>query len=145
MYFLMPRQQFYMRNKLFLLLHNLVLYLIEEHILMNQTTFHEGLHYSMQIDLLLLDIMLPGEDGLTLCQRIRATSPMPIIMISARGKEADRVAGLDAGADDYLAKPFGRSELLARVRAVLRRAAMATPQQGAGCKWLSFAGWRRYM
>jgi|TARA_R100000501_G_scaffold17783_2_gene33855 DNA-binding response OmpR family regulator len=98
-----------------------------------------------QIDLLLLDIMLPGEDGLTLCQRIRATSPMPIIMISARGKEADRVAGLDAGADDYLAKPFGRSELLARVRAVLRRAAMGTPQQGPGSKWLCFAGWRYHV
>jgi len=75
-----------------------------------------------QVDLVLLDIMLPGESGLDLCERIRARSRVPIIMISARGQESDRVGGLDRGADDYIAKPFGRSEVLARVRAVLRRA-----------------------
>ena len=73
------------------------------------------------IDLILLDIMLPGASGLELCQSIRERSRVPIIMVSARGQESDRVAGLDLGADDYIAKPFGRPELLARVRAVLRR------------------------
>jgi two-component system phosphate regulon response regulator PhoB len=77
-------------------------------------------------DLILLDWMLPGESGLTLAKRWRAdarTKEIPIIMLTARGDEADRVAGLDAGADDYIAKPFSTRELLARVRAVLRRRA----------------------
>ncbi len=74
-----------------------------------------------RIDLILLDIMLPGDNGIDLCRSIRERSRVPIIMISARGQESDRVAGLDVGADDYIAKPFGRSEVLARVRAVLRR------------------------
>jgi two-component system phosphate regulon response regulator PhoB len=80
-------------------------------------------------DLILLDWMLPGESGLTLAKRWRAdprTQAVPIIMLTARGDEADRVAGLDAGADDYIAKPFSTKELLARVRAVLRR---RTPEQ----------------
>ncbi len=75
-----------------------------------------------RIDLILLDIMLPGPSGLELCQTIRERSRVPIIMVSARGEEGDRVTGLDNGADDYIAKPFGRAELLARVRAALRRA-----------------------
>ena len=77
-------------------------------------------------DLVLLDWMLPGESGLTLAKRWRAnarTKDVPIIMLTARGDEADRVAGLDAGADDYISKPFSTRELLARVRAVLRRKA----------------------
>ncbi len=77
-------------------------------------------------DLILLDWMLPGESGLVLAKRWRAhprTKAIPIIMLTARGDEADRVAGLDAGADDYIAKPFSTKELLARVRAVLRRRA----------------------
>ena len=73
-------------------------------------------------DLVLLDIGLPLLDGLEACRRIREFSTVPIIMLTARAAEADKVAGLDAGADDYLAKPFGPPELLARVRAVLRRA-----------------------
>lgn len=80
-------------------------------------------------DLILLDWMLPGESGLTLAKRWRSdprTQAVPIIMLTARGDEADRVAGLDAGADDYIAKPFSTKELLARVRAVLRR---RTPEQ----------------
>lgn len=75
-------------------------------------------------DLILLDWMLPGESGLSLAKRWRAnerTKAIPLIMLTARGDEADRVAGLDAGADDYIAKPFSTKELLARVRAVLRR------------------------
>jgi DNA-binding response OmpR family regulator len=74
------------------------------------------------VDLILLDVMLPRVDGFTVCQRIRQFSKVPIIMLTAKGEEHDRVLGLDAGADDYLVKPFSVMELLARVRAVLRRA-----------------------
>lgn len=73
------------------------------------------------VDLLLLDIMLPGTNGLDITRRIRAGSDIPIIFISAMGSETDRVVGLEVGADDYLPKPFGTRELIARVRAVLRR------------------------
>ena len=80
-------------------------------------------------DLLLLDIMLPEEDGLSILRRIRATdSSLPVIMLTARNTEFDRVEGLDAGADDYISKPFGIMELVARVRAVLRRADPAPDQ-----------------
>ena len=65
--------------------------------------------------------MLPGEDGLSLCRRVRADSDVPIIMLTAKGEEVDRVIGLEMGADDYLPKPFGCRELIARIRAVLRR------------------------
>jgi two-component system OmpR family response regulator len=74
-----------------------------------------------RIDLILLDLMLPGEDGLSLCRALRAESSIPIIMLTAKGEEVDRVIGLEMGADDYLPKPFGRRELIARIRAVLRR------------------------
>lgn len=94
------------------------------------------------IDLILLDIMLPGEDGLSLCRRIRGFSAVPIIVVSARGQESDRVKGLDTGADDYIAKPFGRPELLARVRAVLRRVdAMRVPPEAFAPTRYDFAGW----
>ncbi|MBL8503103.1 MAG: response regulator [Rhodocyclaceae bacterium] len=76
---------------------------------------------SHQVDLLLLDVMLPGEDGLTLAREIGAHGGPPIIMLSARGEEVDRIVGLEVGADDYLPKPFSHRELLARVAAVLRR------------------------
>ncbi len=72
-------------------------------------------------DLVILDLMLPGEDGLSLARRLRGDRGLPIIMISARGEDVDRIVGLEIGADDYLAKPFNPRELLARVRAVLRR------------------------
>lgn len=72
-------------------------------------------------DLVILDLMLPGMNGLELAQRIRRGSPVPIIMVTARAEEADRVAGLEMGADDYVVKPFSLRELAARVRAVLRR------------------------
>jgi DNA-binding response OmpR family regulator len=77
---------------------------------------------SNPVDLILLDVMLPRMDGFTACQRIRQYSTVPIIMLTAKGEEHDRVRGLDVGADDYLVKPFSVMELLARVRAVLRRA-----------------------
>ncbi|MEO8134497.1 MAG: response regulator [Betaproteobacteria bacterium] len=73
-------------------------------------------------DLVILDLMLPGEDGLTLCRELRAGSEVPIIMLTARGEEADRVVGLEMGADDYVPKPFSPRELVARVKSVLRRA-----------------------
>jgi two-component system, OmpR family, response regulator len=72
-------------------------------------------------DAVLLDVMMPGMDGLTVCRRIRETSGVPILMLTARGDEADRVVGLELGADDYIPKPFSPRELLARLRAVLRR------------------------
>ncbi|MGL6050248.1 MAG: response regulator [Aeromonas salmonicida] len=74
-----------------------------------------------EFDLLVLDLMMPGEDGLTLCRELRATSCMPIIMLTAMGEETDRIIGLEMGADDYLAKPFNPRELLARIKAVMRR------------------------
>jgi len=72
-------------------------------------------------DLVILDLMLPGTDGLELCRRIRADSALPVIMLTARGEEADRIVGLELGADDYVTKPFSPRELVARVRTVLRR------------------------
>jgi two-component system OmpR family response regulator len=74
-----------------------------------------------RIDLILLDLMLPGEDGLSLCRAVRTESKLPIIMLTAKGDEVDRVIGLEMGADDYLSKPFGSRELIARIKAVLRR------------------------
>jgi DNA-binding response OmpR family regulator len=77
---------------------------------------------SASVDLILLDIMLPGANGLDLCRALRRTSDVPVIMLSARGEEADRFLGLELGADDYVAKPFSSRELMARIRANLRRA-----------------------
>ncbi|WP_279451825.1 response regulator [Aeromonas dhakensis] len=74
-----------------------------------------------EFDLLVLDLMMPGEDGLTLCRELRAKSSLPIIMLTAMGEETDRIIGLEMGADDYLAKPFNLRELLARIKAVMRR------------------------
>ncbi len=82
-------------------------------------------------DAIVLDLMLPGEDGLSLTRTLRAQSTIPILMLSARGEEIDRVIGLEVGADDYLAKPFGPRELLARLRALLRRGHPARPDTAA--------------
>ena len=84
-------------------------------------------------DLVILDLMLPGEDGLALCRELRARSNVPILMLTARGEETDRIVGLEMGADDYLPKPFNPRELVARVRAIHRRAAVATagPEPGS--------------
>lgn len=98
---------------------------------------------SSRIDLIVLDLMLPGEDGLSLCQRLRAKSRIPIIMLTAKSEEVDRIIGLEMGADDYLPKPFNPRELLARVRAVLRRTDWAGgPAEGTSDRMLSFLGWR---
>lgn len=93
-------------------------------------------------DLVILDLMLPGEDGLSLCRNLRARSNVPVIMLTARGEETDRIVGLEIGADDYLAKPFHPRELLARIRSVLRRARSLPenldPPQADSYR---FAGW----
>jgi DNA-binding response OmpR family regulator len=81
--------------------------------------------------LVVLDVMLPGIDGLSLCRWIRASSDLPVILLTARGEEADRIVGLELGADDYVTKPFSPRELTARVRTVLRRSAPAEPVPGA--------------
>lgn len=95
------------------------------------------------VDLVLMDSMLPGPSGLDLLKELRTKNSVPVVMISARNEEADRVLGLEMGADDYIAKPFGRPELLARVRAVLRRTSAAPSDPGAARpKVLSFSGWR---
>ena len=83
------------------------------------------------IDLMVLDLMLPGEDGLSLCRSLRAQSNIPVLMLTARGSEIDRIVGLEMGADDYLAKPFNPRELLARVKSILRRAKSLPHQQVA--------------
>ncbi len=80
-------------------------------------------------DLVLLDLMLPGLDGLTVCQRLRAASPVPILILTAKDAVPDRVRGLDAGADDYVVKPFSFDELLARIRALLRRRGPAANEE----------------
>jgi two-component system OmpR family response regulator len=96
-----------------------------------------------RIDLLVLDLMLPGEDGLSLCRRLRTTSQVPIIMLTAKGDDVDRILGLEMGADDYLGKPFNPRELLARIRAVLRRADnMRADPAANGSRVLVFSGWR---
>ena len=82
-----------------------------------------------QPDLVVLDVMLPGTDGLELCRWIRARSELPVILLTARGEEADRIVGLELGADDYVTKPFSPRELAARVRTVLRRSAPAQDEQ----------------
>ena len=94
-------------------------------------------------DLIILDVMLPGEDGISLCRSVRARSEVPVIMLTARGDETDRVVGLEVGADDYVPKPFSPRELLARVKSVLRRAkslpANLRRQEG---RLFRFAGWQ---
>jgi two-component system, OmpR family, response regulator len=95
------------------------------------------------VDLLVLDIMLPKEDGLSLCRRVRAGGNLPVIMLTARGSEIDRVVGLEMGADDYLAKPFSSHELVARIRALLRRTHYSTPEPRSRRRSvLTFGDWR---
>lgn len=90
------------------------------------------------VDLVLLDIMLPGGNGLELCKEIRTRSSIPIIMLTARGSETDRIVGLEIGADDYVAKPFNPRELLARINSVLRR---TRSHQGASTEFVGYAFW----
>ncbi|KUM04414.1 response regulator [Chromobacterium subtsugae] len=91
-------------------------------------------------DILILDLMLPGTDGLTLCRDLRSRSSIPILMLTARGDELDRIIGLEMGADDYLPKPFNPRELLARVRSILRR--VEEKRSNSALRSLQFAEWR---
>jgi len=95
-----------------------------------------------RVDLIVLDLNLPGDDGLTLCRTLRASSSIPVIMLTARGEPVDRILGLEMGADDYLPKPFEPRELFARIRSVLRRtqALPAAPEAPATTQ-VQFAGW----
>jgi two-component system OmpR family response regulator len=94
-------------------------------------------------DLVVLDLMLPGEDGLSLCRRLRVESDTPVIMLTARGEETDRIVGLEMGADDYLAKPFNPRELLARIKSVLHRyRSLPRNLRNDDAKAFMFAGWR---
>jgi two-component system, OmpR family, response regulator len=93
------------------------------------------------IDLIVLDAMLPGKDGFAICRELRASGSVPIIMLTAIGDETDRIVGLEMGADDYVAKPFNPRELLARMRAVLRRAAVPQRAEETPGGLLRFAGW----
>ncbi|MBW6506867.1 MAG: response regulator [Rhodobacteraceae bacterium] len=95
-----------------------------------------------RFDLLVLDVMMPGEDGLSVCRRLRAGGTLPILMLTALGDDTDRIVGLEVGADDYLAKPFNPRELLARIKAILRRAGPAAPSGGAlAGRRLAFDRW----
>ena len=95
------------------------------------------------VDLIVLDLMLPGVSGLDLCRDLRRTSAIPVIMLTAKGDDVDRIIGLEVGADDYLAKPFNPRELLARISAVLRRTqARPAGQAAAPQRLIRFAGWR---
>ncbi|OIQ94730.1 transcriptional regulatory protein OmpR [mine drainage metagenome] len=91
-------------------------------------------------DLIVLDLMLPGEDGLSLCRDLRARSNLPVIMLTARREEIDRIIGIEMGADDYLVKPFNPRELLARIKSILRRARVL-PEARSEPRRLRFAGW----
>jgi two-component system OmpR family response regulator len=95
-----------------------------------------------RIDLIVLDLMLPGDDGLTLCRQLRAKSDIPVLMLTARSDETDRVVGLEMGADDYLTKPFSARELLARIKVILRRArSLPVNLQPEDLREARFAGW----
>jgi two-component system OmpR family response regulator len=96
-----------------------------------------------RVDLIVLDLMLPGQDGLTLCRKLRADSDTPVIMLTARGEETDRIVGLEMGADDYLPKPFSPRELLARIKSVLRRyRSLPLNLRADDGREIAFAGWR---
>ncbi len=99
-----------------------------------------------RVDLIVLDLMLPGEDGLSLCRDLRSrdANPIPVLMLTACNEESDRILGLEMGADDYLTKPFAARELLARIRAILRRARMLPPNltQREATDGIAFGDWR---
>jgi two-component system OmpR family response regulator len=111
----------------------------------NGRQMHAALEHGAP-DLIVLDLMMPGEDGLVLCRDLRAGRfrAVPVLMLTARNEEVDRILGLEMGADDYLPKPFAVRELLARIRAVLRRARMLPPgmQMSEAARMIEFGEWR---
>jgi two-component system OmpR family response regulator len=96
----------------------------------------------VSVDLIVLDVMLPGANGLDLCRDLRRTSSIPVVMLTAKSEDTDRIVGLEVGADDYLPKPFNPRELLARVKAVLRRSQQTPKDAARGGRVITFAGWR---
>ncbi|MBN9671628.1 response regulator [Roseibium aggregatum] len=124
--------------------------LIKRHLVSNDfkvTLVQDGVEMDRQLksgrfDLVLLDLMLPGEDGISICRRLRASSPVPIIIVSAKNEDVDRVIGLEIGADDYVAKPFNPRELIARVRALFRRVELGGVTRQTENGKLFFEGWR---
>lgn len=96
---------------------------------------------SAPVDLVILDVMLPGVSGLDLCRELRRTSNVPILMLTAKAEEADRIVGLEIGADDYVTKPFSPRELLARLNAIMRRTVEAGPRKSATVRGFAFEGW----
>ncbi len=96
------------------------------------------------VDLVVLDVMLPGEDGFSICSRLRASSNLPILMLTALSEDVDRIVGLEIGADDYVTKPFNSRELVARIRALLRRSRSFGAKTGRRLGPLRFAGWRLF-
>ncbi|CAN7659115.1 MULTISPECIES: response regulator transcription factor [Neorhizobium] len=100
----------------------------------------QSLLRSNSYDLIILDVMLPGEDGLSICKRIRSERTIPIILLTALGEEVDRIVGLEVGADDYITKPFSPREVIARIRSLLRRASYGLTSSSAQRK-LRFDGW----
>jgi two-component system OmpR family response regulator len=95
-----------------------------------------------RFDVIVLDVMMPGDDGFTLCRKLRSTNTLPLILLTARNSETDRIVGFELGADDYVTKPFNPRELLARIRAILRRAGAHTAaSQGLASAIYRFAGW----
>jgi len=95
------------------------------------------------VDLIVLDLMLPGDDGLTLCRKLCSQADTPVIMLTARGEETDRIVGLEMGADDYLSKPFSPRELLARIKSVLRRTrSLPRNLRADDARLITFANWR---
>jgi len=124
-------------------------YLVEEGFRVSEAADGGAMRAALEaerVDLVLLDLMMPGEDGLSLARHVRRRSDIPIIMLTGKGDVIDRVAGLEAGADDYIAKPFHLREVLARIRTVLRRgraaAAPAAPASAGAQESLVFQGWR---
>lgn len=101
----------------------------------------QSLLRSNTFDLIILDVMLPGEDGLSICRRIRSEKTTPIILLTALGEEVDRIVGLEVGADDYITKPFSPREVVARIRSLLRRASYGMVTS-PGQRKLRFEGWQ---
>lgn len=107
----------------------------------NGIEMHEALRHAA-VDLIVLDLMLPGTSGLDLCRELRRSSAVPVVMLTAKGDDVDRIIGLEVGADDYLPKPFNPRELLARINAVLRRTSGASPDpRPRNGRTIRFAGW----